>query len=302
MLYIYKYMNKLNGKSYIGQTNNIIKRRNGHRSSAHNIKDHSYNDAFHIALRKYGEENFDFEIIEEINDSFGREYLNLRERFFIKLFHSHISENGYNITWGGDGHEKDPLTFEECCACSKLFSKEQIYDIQQMLVEGYQYFEIQNKYPQLTASFISNINNGWNFKRKDLTYPLATLHTKFTKETMANIKNDIKNNVTYKVISKKYGISQGYISEINAGHRWFDKNEFYPLCQKACADKQWGIDCIKDILFTTLTYAELGKKYNKSYAAIKAIASGRNFYNDKLKYSLRKYKEENQKIWATIFE
>lgn len=302
MYYIYKYTNKINGKIYIGQTNNIQKRKNGHRSAANNQKAHEYNDAFHAALRKYGEENFNFEIVEEINEAFGRDYLNERERFFIKLFNSHISQNGYNITWGGDGCNKTPKTFKECCECSKILTEAQIRDIQQMLVDGYQYFELKKKYPVLTDSFCSNINNGWNFKRDDLTYPLKTLHTKFSKDTMTAIKNDIKNNITYKEISQKYGISSGYISEINSGHRWFDENEFYPLCKKNCADKQWGLDCIKDILFTSLTYQQIAEKYNKSFAAVKAIASGRNFNNKKLKYSLRKYRKENQEIWNTFSE
>lgn len=302
MYYIYKYTNKINGKSYIGQTNNIQKRKNGHRSAAYNPKDFNYNNAFHLALRKYGEENFDFEIIEEISEEFGRDYLNERERFFIQLFKSHVSENGYNITWGGDGCNKIPKTFEECCACSKILTINQIKDIQQMLIDGYQYFEIKQKYPVLTDSFCSNINNGWNFKRDDLQYPLKNLHTKFSKDTMVAIKNDIKNNVTYNEISKKYGISPGYISEINSGHRWFDKNEFYPLCKKDCTDRQWGLNCIKDILFTNLTYEEISKKYHRSQAAVKAIASGRNFHNNQLKYSLRKYKKENQQIWNTLSE
>lgn len=302
MYYIYKYTNKINGKSYIGQTNNIQKRKNGHRSSANNQKDHDYNNAFHLAFRKYGENNFNFEIIEEIDESFGREYLNERERFFINFFQSHVSQNGYNITFGGDGNNKDPKTFQECCACSKILTEEQIRDIQQMLIDGYQYFELKQKYPVLTDSFCSNINNGWNFKRDDLKYPLKTLHTKFSKSTMEAIKNDIKNNIPYSEISKKYGISSGYISEINSGHRWFDAKEFYPLCKKSCTDKQWGINCIKDILFTDLTYEQLGKKYGKSQAAVKAIAAGRNFHNKQLKYSLRVYKRENQEIWNTLSE
>lgn len=302
MYYIYKYTNKINGKSYIGQTNNIQKRKNGHRSTAYNPKSYNYSDAFHIAFRKYGEDNFNFEIIEEIDEQFGREYLNERECFFIEFFHSHVSQNGYNTTWGGEGCNRTPKNFQECCACSKLLTEEQIRDIQQMLIDGYQYFELKQKYPVLTDSFCSNINNGWNFKRDDLTYPLKILHTKFSKQTMTAIKQDIKNDISYKIISEKYGISPGYISEINTGHRWFDENEFYPLCQKKCSDKQWGFNCIKDILFTNLTYEQLGKKYQKSLSAIQAIAAGRNFNNKQLKYSLRKYRKENQKIWNTLFE
>lgn len=38
MYYIYKFTNKTNGKIYIGQTNNIQKRKNGHRSDSFNEK------------------------------------------------------------------------------------------------------------------------------------------------------------------------------------------------------------------------------------------------------------------------
>ena len=58
--YIYKFINRINGKKYIGQTNNIENRYKAHLSSKRN-------DPFHNALRKYGIENFDFEVIECID-------------------------------------------------------------------------------------------------------------------------------------------------------------------------------------------------------------------------------------------
>ena len=61
MLYIYKFTNKINGKIYIGQTNDIEQRKRGHKSTAFNEKSHDYHCAFHNAIRKYGLDNFDFE-------------------------------------------------------------------------------------------------------------------------------------------------------------------------------------------------------------------------------------------------
>ena len=66
MLYIYKFTNKITGKIYIGQTNNIIKRKNGHKSESFNPKANGYSLPFHCAIRTYGWNNFDFEILEEV--------------------------------------------------------------------------------------------------------------------------------------------------------------------------------------------------------------------------------------------
>lgn len=300
MLYIYKYTNKINGKIYIGQTNNIQKRQNGHKSAANNIKNHSYADAFHSAIRKYGYENFSFEVLEEASDEKGRDYLNDREKYYIQYYHSLCSENGYNITSGGDGCAKPRLTFEEKCACSKLFSEKEVRDIQSMLVEGYQYFEIQAKYPTLTDSFLTNINTGLNFKREDLSYPLLRLHSRFSKETIEEIRLALKSQIPYNIIQQQYGISIGYLSQINNGTRWKDESLTYPLAKKICADKSYVEPLFYDLLFTNLTAEKLGQKYNKAKSTITAINTGRNHHNSNYLYPLRQHLEENQKIWNSL--
>jgi group I intron endonuclease len=56
---IYKITNKINGKVYIGQSINIERRWKEH------ISDKRKNSLIHLAIEKYGEKNFNFEIIEE---------------------------------------------------------------------------------------------------------------------------------------------------------------------------------------------------------------------------------------------
>lgn len=58
MVGIYKFTNKLNGKIYIGQSVNIIKRKWEHISAP---SPYSYFDS---VLQKIGINNFDFEIVE----------------------------------------------------------------------------------------------------------------------------------------------------------------------------------------------------------------------------------------------
>ena len=206
---------------------------NGHRSSANNINDHQYDTPFHRALRKYGEENFSFEILEEIDEELGRDYLNEREIFYIQKYKTYIRDGGYNLTLGGDGNSRDKLTFEECCARSKILTKEEIIDIQEMLIDGYQYFEIKEKYPKLGDSFLQTINLGLNFYRNDLSYPLASFHTKkYTKKQMEEIREKIAQGIPYSIISNEYNISRSYLSQINTGTRWHNDMIDYPLYKK----------------------------------------------------------------------
>lgn len=301
MLYIYKYTNKINQKVYIGQTNNFVKRRNGHKSAALNPQSNDYNLPFHNAIRKYGWDNFDFEVLEEIDDSFGREYLDEREKFFIDFYKSLTIYGGYNVTTGGGGCSRPPKTFQEQVQCSKLFTEEDVRKIQQMLVDGYEYYEIQKVFPQLTDSFISNINIGQNFIRDDLTYPLSTLHTKFSKETKENIIQDIINNIPYKEISQKYGISTGYISMINSGQKWRDEKYTYPLCRKGCSNDSYVHDLKHDLIFTELTHEQIGKRYGKVKSTVTAINRGRNRKDSRFLYPLRANAKQNQDIWSTLF-
>lgn len=92
---IYKITNQINNKVYIGQSVNIKKRFNQHKCAARDGE----NSYFYQALRKYGVENFSFEVLEEC----PKEKLNEREIYWIEYFHSTDRSKGYNISRGGDG-------------------------------------------------------------------------------------------------------------------------------------------------------------------------------------------------------
>ena len=96
MNYIYKIENLINHKCYIGQTRNIQKRWNRHKTAPFNKNDNAYDYPLYRAIRKYGLENFSFEILEEcsIQD------LNEREKFYINKYDTYF--HGYNQTLGGE--------------------------------------------------------------------------------------------------------------------------------------------------------------------------------------------------------
>lgn len=101
---IYKITNKLNGKSYIGQSKEAERRFKMHKWRANNL---TYTNTIYQAMRKHGVDNFSFEIIEECASP---EELNEAEKFWIAYYDTY--NRGYNMTEGGD---KPPLQTGKQC-------------------------------------------------------------------------------------------------------------------------------------------------------------------------------------------
>ena len=95
--FIYKATNKINGKSYIGQTIDFEHRKHTH---IHRRDGHcDPNSIFHKALDKYGAENFEWEIVATVP---GKRFADTAEKELIKKYGTY-KPNGYNLTKGGDG-------------------------------------------------------------------------------------------------------------------------------------------------------------------------------------------------------
>jgi len=95
-MYIYLITNLINVKKYVGQTiRDPQKRLNQHIVDSNN-NSQSY---IHRAIRKYGIDNFQFEVIDE--SSSDRDELNDLEEFYIG-FYDTFKGVGYNCTSGGD--------------------------------------------------------------------------------------------------------------------------------------------------------------------------------------------------------
>lgn len=95
---IYKITNLINNKIYIGKTNNSERRWRDHQRLAMTEGHKEYNKVLYQAIRKYGIENFSFEMIEELEDYSVSEE---REKYWISFYNSY--NNGYNESKGGDG-------------------------------------------------------------------------------------------------------------------------------------------------------------------------------------------------------
>ncbi len=91
---IYLVTNTINGKHYVGQTQDMDRRKKGHKRDA----EKGSSLIFHRAIRKYGWDAFEWKALFVVE---GRA-LNRWERYYIKRLNTR-SPNGYNLTDGGDG-------------------------------------------------------------------------------------------------------------------------------------------------------------------------------------------------------
>lgn len=275
-------------------------RLNNHKSVANNPKAKDYNVPFHNAIRKYGINNFEYEILEDIPDEESQKFIDEREKFFIKHYQTLISQNGYNVSIGGQGFSPEKLSFEERIKRSSILKPNEIIDIQTRLLNDEEFDEIEKIYPQLKRSYLLNINCGLNFKNDKLDYPLKkNSKSKFSKKEIEEIKKLIKNNIPYKEIQKQFNIkSTGFISGINTGRYFYDKNEKYPLCVKAnskLANAEIAKEIQKLLITTDLTHEQIGKLFDRKKSTVTAINMGRN-HRTNFKYPLRSNREYNKTI------
>lgn len=94
---VYKHTNKINGKVYIGQTGQKPERRWGNQGSGYKANPYFYN-----AIKKYGWDNFEHEIIDF---NLTLEESNELEIELINKFDSRNPEKGYNLKSGGSNGE-----------------------------------------------------------------------------------------------------------------------------------------------------------------------------------------------------
>lgn len=154
MIGIYKISNNINHHFYIGQSRDIHTRWKNEKCASNNPNEESYNYPLSRAFRKYGIQNFTFEIIEECKV----EELNEKEHYWI----SKLKPN-YNQTSGGDYQTHGKLSYQ------------QVEEIQRILLEDTE-GEISHKELAIQYSVspdtIQAINAGRSWSNSKLTYPL----------------------------------------------------------------------------------------------------------------------------------
>ena len=219
MIGIYKITNLINNHCYIGQSVDIARRWRQHKN------DYQFsNYPLYAAFRKYGLENFSFEIIEEcsINE------LNEKEIYWIAYYDSY--NKGYNQTLGGAGNH----------AWLKI-NDEQLTELITLLKDSDISQQELAKIFNVGEDTISEINQGKIRYQENMDYPIrkrikthyycidcgkeishgatrcyecATLNKRLVPcPTKEQLYEDLLNN-SFLAVGKKYGVSD------NAVRKW----------------------------------------------------------------------------------
>lgn len=125
---IYTITNNINNKKYVGLSKNCYKRWYDHKEAARRPKKpYQFRSPIYNAMRKYGINNFSFNIIEEC----PVDKLKEREIYWIEKLDTY--NNGYNATKGGDlpeghvligeEHGMSKLTLEDVKLCRLLYKQ-----------------------------------------------------------------------------------------------------------------------------------------------------------------------------------
>ena len=191
--FIYKITNKVNGKSYIGQTIQSVKER-FYQHCATKCSQAILNMVIHKAITKYGKSNFTIEVIEEVESA----NLNDRERYWIRYYDSY--NNGYNSTEGG----QDGI---------KLFKNLDTESIIREYKSGKSLREIGRLF-NVDKQTIKDL-----LVRNNIS--LRTTRTyKFSQKDREDILKDLSLELSRKEIISKWHISKSYLSQlINGYHR-----------------------------------------------------------------------------------
>lgn len=298
---IYKLTNKLNGKVYIGKTEIEFRLRlNQHRSNSLNPNSKNYNNYIYRAIRKYGWENFTWEIID--NAKTESELID-KEIYWIKYFGSF--GNGYNMTEGGEGirgyvHGEE---MREQIAISHGSKPFHLFDFEGNLVQTYlSKIQCERETGLWRACIVNALSNKQAYcgeyilvyeeeygiygddlicnkieraknTRKGSNIPQAILNEEIVKEIMQKLA---LGKYTHKKIAQIYGISRGMVGSIARGRNWTHVlvKGFEPKLTKF---SKLGINDVIEIKKSIVAgehHKKIAARFNISTPNVSSIATG----------------------------
>jgi len=214
---IYKIVNKINNKIYIGSATDLKRRWREHK---YKLKKGTHSNKHLLsAWNKYGEDNFFFETIEEF-EHLNKDLLLEKESYYIDLFDSKINTNGYNIREDcrsqiGYKHTEETkekmrgrVVSEETRAILREYSKKQV-----------PYWNGKQRDREVIEK-MRNANIGrspWNKGKKysmDETIVKKRFEEKYPAELLEKIIEDYKELKSYRKVAKKYDIDRNIIPKL----------------------------------------------------------------------------------------
>jgi DNA-binding CsgD family transcriptional regulator len=254
-------------------------------------------------LRKYGEENFKWEIIDNAET---QKELNEKEVYWISFYNS-FKGNGYNMTAGGDGasgHKVSEETRYKISISSRnrirteeeirknierntgsnhpraKLTDEDVLEIKELIKKGLIDAEIAIKF-NVTTRQINTIKAGksWGHLGEDVSNIKFKRrnYTKLNEKEVIEIKLLLKEGkLTREEISKVYNVSSSLITQIKQGKRWGDVGEDLSNLCKHILNEDIVIK-IKKLLKNGISRKEIAEMFKVNIDTIHRIAQGKTW-------------------------
>ena len=221
---IYMIINTMNNKKYIGQSVNIKRRKSEH------FTKHCNKMVISNAIFKHGKENFDFEILEECDES----QLNELEIKYITEYKSNNREFGYNVDNGGNGTGKMSEETKQKIKKSTIGDKNHFYG---------------KKHTDEVKKLISKLSSGKN----NSFYGKKHTEERNQKLSIKNKKNDWNNRGKGVLYTKRYDRIlttnfNGKIKSVNIS-KYKDLSIPLIICTRICMENEidFKSNLVKDI-------------------------------------------------------
>lgn len=264
---IYRIINIVTGKMYIGQSLDVKNRIRVHRYQLK--KGNHGNDFLSRSYNIHGASNFIYEILYTIEDKTKEQaihILNEKEEYFINKYNSFV--NGYNLTSGGG---------------NKIFSEESIAKMSASHIGQTQSLKCR----QMSSERMKNRIVSDETKRRLSVALAGKKHSTESKQKMSISKMGTDNNRygTHHTEETKRKIGCAQLGEKNHN---FSKETPESVKQK-CRDSYHGSQChlaklddkkviaIKQALLDGHTGTSLAKKYGVAATQISSIKNGKTW-------------------------
>lgn len=212
---VYKAINNVNGKLYIGYTTKTLEERiKMHLNKSKNKNNKHYFYLFKEAIRKYGIENFTWDILADCSSI--EECCEL-EKYYIKSLDT-ISPNGYNLTEGGNGG---------------IVSEETKIKISDSVKKYWGENKTKHHWSNISAKERSNwAKKSWDIKRNNgYKSPSGFTRSEESKLKMSKTKNELNKEQWLNIITNEYielsltkmseytGLSVGVFNHLKQGRQ-----------------------------------------------------------------------------------
>lgn len=211
---IYKITNKENGLIYIGCTINSLEKRFGEHLSRCFTSTHK--SKLYNSMKKYGQENFTIELIEECDLNIIYEV----EKKYIEQYDSY--NNGLNSTFGGEGCLGYTHSPEKRVKISESLKNGNSH-------KGKTYEELYgDKADEEREKRRLSVKNGWRSmsdenrqKRIIKTKESVQKKSKYSIDLVVDVKNKLNEGYKIKQLKELYpDVKEHFFYDVKNGRRW----------------------------------------------------------------------------------